>query len=137
MALIEEFILLADPIPAEIPIEPPPSYEPTADADGYAGWLSVGIDHSGHTERLAALAALLAAAHIGFKMPEPSGGWICVSVKKPDRKALEVIWELTKLVDVQAPPVLKINIDKMLKTEEAQEVFEPVPEIEGSRFDDI
>lgn len=115
-------------------IEAPQEYNPPEDADGFSCWLSIADTHF---ERTAALAALMSAAKLGFKFViDDSTGWTYVHVKKPDRKAMEVIWNFTAFVKVESPPVLKINIRQPDPIGETMEI--KMEEIEPySRFDVI
>lgn len=110
------------------------AYEPIPDEDGFICWMHINPSHETNGHRLAATAALLAAAKIDFKILSVDGGWSTIHVRKMDTKSLEVLWNLSNMVDVEAPPVLRIVVPQQMDGVEAvhQEVG-PAP----NRFDEI
>jgi len=110
------------------------TYNGQEDADGFICWMHINAFANDNSHRLAAMSALLSAAKVDFKVVSNGTEWTTIHVRKGDTKSLEILWNLTTLVDIQAPPVLRIIVPPDLKDIEPAP-FEPVPE--QSRFDII
>lgn len=93
------------------------------DADGFIPWITLSRTNEANNKRLAATVALLATSKICFKVANREretawdDDWVSIHVRDADKKALELLWNLSSLVEVNAPPALKIVVPKDLGPE--------------------